>query len=154
MKCMHIAHAFFSVSCSIQLLKKDTLNPEITILHQFHDQKALLKVPKICNINFWIENAPPPFRNFSKNSSVLEMCGVPNANSISIFSSQSFIYCFYFNAKPLFFLIWKVKFITLLIFHIVWEKSGEEWESYTFEVFWWNGEEWSQWDSGLPCITL
>ena len=23
-------------------------------------QKALFKVPKICNINFWIENAPPP----------------------------------------------------------------------------------------------
>ena len=24
-------------------------------------QKALFKVPKICNINFWIENEPPPF---------------------------------------------------------------------------------------------
>ena len=39
--------------------------------YQFHAQKALFKVPKICNINFWIENAPPPFWNFSKNSSDL-----------------------------------------------------------------------------------
>ena len=45
---------------SIQLLKKHTLNPEITILYQFHAQRALFKVPKICNINFWIENDPPP----------------------------------------------------------------------------------------------
>ena len=41
------------------------LNPDITLLNQFHVQKALLKVPKICNINFWIENEPtsplPPF---------------------------------------------------------------------------------------------
>ena len=35
---------------SIQLLKKHGLNPEITILYQFHDQKALFEVPKICNI--------------------------------------------------------------------------------------------------------
>ena len=33
--------------------------------YQFHAQKALFKVPKICNINFWIEN-PPPFGTFSK----------------------------------------------------------------------------------------
>ena len=41
---------------SVQLLEKHTLNPEITLLYQFHAQKALLEVPKICNINFWIEN--------------------------------------------------------------------------------------------------
>ena len=41
---------------SIQLLKKHTLNPEITILYQFHAQKALFKVLKICNKVFWIEN--------------------------------------------------------------------------------------------------
>ena len=35
----------------IKLSKKYTLNPEITILYQFHAQNALLKVPKICNIN-------------------------------------------------------------------------------------------------------
>ena len=29
-------------------------------MYQFHDQQALFKVPKICNINFWIENDPPP----------------------------------------------------------------------------------------------
>ena len=29
-------------------------------LYQFHDQKALFKVPQICNINFWIGNDPPP----------------------------------------------------------------------------------------------
>ena len=41
------------------------MNPEITILYQFHAQKALLKVPKICNINFWIENDPPsPLEKF------------------------------------------------------------------------------------------
>ena len=45
---------------SVQLLQKHTLNPEITLLYQFHAQKALFKVPKICNINFWIENDPPP----------------------------------------------------------------------------------------------
>ena len=42
------------------IVEKNTLNPEITILYQFHAQKALLKVPKICNVNFWIENDPPP----------------------------------------------------------------------------------------------
>ena len=46
---------------------------KITLLYQFHAQKALFKVPKICNINFWIENAtlPPALWNFSKNSSNL-----------------------------------------------------------------------------------
>ena len=34
-------------------------------------QKALFKVPKICNINFWTENDPPPFWHFSENSSDL-----------------------------------------------------------------------------------
>ena len=29
---------------------------KITLLYQFHAQKALFKVPKICNITFWIEN--------------------------------------------------------------------------------------------------
>ena len=32
---------------------------------------------KICNINFWIENDPPPLWNFSENSSVSEGVGVP-----------------------------------------------------------------------------
>ena len=44
---------------SIQLLKKHILNLEITLLYQFHAQKALFKVPKICNKNVWIENDPP-----------------------------------------------------------------------------------------------
>ena len=35
---------------------------------------------KICNINFWIENDPPPLLNFSENSSVLEGECVPNPN--------------------------------------------------------------------------
>ena len=46
--------------------KKHTLYPEITFLYQFHDQKALFKVPKISNINFWIENDPPPSALFQK----------------------------------------------------------------------------------------
>ena len=37
----------------------------------FHDQKALFKVPKICNINFLNENDPPPPWHFSENSSDL-----------------------------------------------------------------------------------
>ena len=57
---------------SIQLLKKHTLNPEITLLNQLPTQKALFKVPKICNINFWIENDPPPLWPFSENSSDLK----------------------------------------------------------------------------------
>ena len=33
---------------------------------------------KICNLNFWIENdPPPPLWNFSENSSVLEEVGIP-----------------------------------------------------------------------------
>ena len=45
---------------NIMFEKKHTLNPEITLLYQFHAQKALLKGPKICNKTFLIENAPPP----------------------------------------------------------------------------------------------
>ena len=44
----------------------------MTLLYQVHAKKALFKVPKIYNINFWIENdPPPPLRNFSENSSDL-----------------------------------------------------------------------------------
>ena len=56
-----------SVSCFAflnNIVEKHTLNPEITLLCQFHPQKALFKVPKMCNINFWIENDPPPFLEF------------------------------------------------------------------------------------------
>ena len=45
---------------SVQLLKKQTLDPEITLLYQFHGQKALFKVSKICSTNFWIGNSPSP----------------------------------------------------------------------------------------------
>ena len=61
---------------SIQLLKKHTLNPEITLLNQI---PALFpKVLKICNIDFWIENDPPPLWNFSENSSDLVAPTFPN----------------------------------------------------------------------------
>ena len=61
--------AFFKVCLVLIFLnkiveKKHALNPEITIVYQFHDQKALFTVPKICNINFWIENDPSPFGSF------------------------------------------------------------------------------------------
>ena len=46
---------------SVQLLKKQTLDPEITLIYQFHGQKALFKVSKICSTNFWIGNSPSPF---------------------------------------------------------------------------------------------
>ena len=36
------------------------MNPENTLLYQFHAQKALFLVPKIYNMNVWIENDPPP----------------------------------------------------------------------------------------------
>ena len=37
------------------------------MFEKFHDQKALFKVPKICNINFWIKNYPiPPLALFRK----------------------------------------------------------------------------------------
>ena len=55
------------------IVEKHTLNPEITLLNQFPARKALFKVPKTCNINFWIESNPPPtpLWNFSENSSDL-----------------------------------------------------------------------------------
>ena len=56
---------FLQIFSTIQLLKKHTLNSQITILYQFYDQQALFKVTKICNIN-----APPPW-HFPENSSNL-----------------------------------------------------------------------------------
>ena len=54
------------------IVEKHTLNPEITLLNEFHAQKAVFKVVKICDINFWIENYPLlPFWNFPENSSDL-----------------------------------------------------------------------------------
>ena len=42
------------------------LSENSSALYQFHAQKALFKVPKICNINFWIENDPLPLELFRK----------------------------------------------------------------------------------------
>ena len=50
------------------IVEKHTVNPESTLLYQF--QKALFKVPKICNINFWIENDPPSPRKFIRFGSL------------------------------------------------------------------------------------
>ena len=36
------------------------VSPQITLLYQFHAQKALFKVPNICDMNFGIENDPTP----------------------------------------------------------------------------------------------
>ena len=51
--------AFFKVFLVLILLntivEKHTLNPEITILYQFHAQEALFEVPKICSLDFWIK---------------------------------------------------------------------------------------------------
>ena len=67
--------AFFKVCLVLiflnTIVEKHTLIPEITLLYQFHAQKALFKVPKICNINFWIENDPPTPLALFKNSSDL-----------------------------------------------------------------------------------
>ena len=40
------------------------MNPEITVLYQFYAQKALFKVPKICNIG--MKMTPPPLALFRK----------------------------------------------------------------------------------------
>ena len=61
---------------SIHLLKKIYPEPWNYSFTQFHAQKALLKVSKICNIHFWIENDPPPW-NFSENSSDLAQPSFP-----------------------------------------------------------------------------
>ena len=55
MKCMNIPSSKCALFWlfSIQLLKKHTLNPEITLFYQLHAQKALFKVTKICTVNFW-----------------------------------------------------------------------------------------------------
>ena len=63
--------AFFKVHIVLiflnTIVEQHTLSSEITILYQFHDKKALFTVPKICNMNFWIENDPsPPFGTFPK----------------------------------------------------------------------------------------
>ena len=60
---------------SIQLLKKHTLNPEITLLFiNFMFKKPCLKFPKSATYIFWIENAPRPlelFRNFHPSQSMI-----------------------------------------------------------------------------------
>ena len=73
MKCLPQCVSFWFFS--IQLLKKHTLNPEITLLIQFLAQKTLFKFTKICNINFWIENDPP--WKFFENSSNLAQPSFP-----------------------------------------------------------------------------
>ena len=42
------------------LEKAFILNSEITLLFQIRAQKALFKVPKICNMNFWTDNGTFP----------------------------------------------------------------------------------------------
>ena len=68
------------------MLKKHTLNPEITLLYINFMLKNLFKVPKICNINFWIENdpPPPPLWNFSEYSSILVAPPVPNGGGLVV----------------------------------------------------------------------
>ena len=73
-KCMHMPSSmcvliwFFS----IQFMKIIPWTLNLVFLYQFHAQKAVFKVPKICLIDFWIENDPPSLLwNFSENSSFL-----------------------------------------------------------------------------------
>ena len=46
------------------IVEKHTLNTEVTILYQFHDQKALLKFPKSATLTFGLKMTPPPFGTF------------------------------------------------------------------------------------------
>ena len=87
-----------SLVCGISVLGKDGVSKTDEFLEKFqtafdhppHFRKIMLRffpeymteeafiMAKICNINFWIGNdPPPPFWNFSKNSSVLEMPPFP-----------------------------------------------------------------------------
>ena len=60
------------------MLTKHTLNPEMTLLCQFHAQKALFKIPEIWYINSLIENDPtPPSEIFFENSSDLAQPSFP-----------------------------------------------------------------------------
>ena len=45
-----------------------------------HAQKALFKFPKICNINFWFENDPPPFGTFQKIHPIWNIATIPFSN--------------------------------------------------------------------------
>ena len=63
---------------AVTVRKEDrALNPEIATLYQFHAQKALFEIPKICNINFLIENYPPPllelFRKYFRFGSIIRL---------------------------------------------------------------------------------
>ena len=61
-----VSYQLISVNINT-IVEKTYPEPEITLLfYQFHAQKALFKVPKICNINFWIENNPLPLALFKK----------------------------------------------------------------------------------------
>ena len=61
----------------MQLLKNILWTLYTTLLCPFHAQKALFKVLKIWNINFWIEKDLPSLWNFSENSSDLVTAIVP-----------------------------------------------------------------------------
>ena len=68
MKCMHMFsrdkdHSDFS---QYNCWKNIPWTLNLLFLYQFHAKESLFKVPEISNINFWIENDPPPLWNFSK----------------------------------------------------------------------------------------
>ena len=63
----------------------------MTLLYQFHAQKALFKVPKICNINFWIENAD---WHFSPNNGLSGLV-LPRIKCEQIRCLGSFLICGY-----------------------------------------------------------
>ena len=60
------SRAFFKVCFVLIFLNTivERIYPEITLLYQYHALQALLKVPKICNVIFTIENDTPPLPPF------------------------------------------------------------------------------------------
>ena len=140
------------------MLKKRTLNPEITLLFmlQFHAQKALFKVPKICNINFWIENdPPPPLWHFSEKSSNLVAGPFPKdfLNGLTFVESMSceklskeksfllYIHVFLKISKwthlpwcMSFYTKWDHRLLTLPISWWHWPMSSRYW-LFTFSVY-------------------
>ena len=64
----------------------------LRICSEIHDQSTPFIMAKICNINFWIGNDPPPLRNFSENSSVLERGCFPKSDGYKNLNSFPFFY--------------------------------------------------------------
>ena len=76
-------HVFLKVCLVLIFLNTiiEKTYPEPSSFYQFYAQKVLFRVPKIYNINFWIENDFPPFGSFPK---IIRFGSVTRALAVSI----------------------------------------------------------------------